>query len=221
MGAYNKEMKRYDPERAPEMRVRDYLRSVTTPRPTLLERVSKKHFWEMRIKWWKLSGRLATLGPSLSVGPRWLTEIRYFRDIVGLRDHIGLDLFSDNPEMVVAGDMHAMPFSESHFRLVFLKNVVDKSYDIRTLVDELIRVTRDKGIVIVDQICGYHGCNPLGRTDIQSAGNLLRVFQARVHVDTLVKQDIDVTGLGDAAGSNARRNNARLALQLHKGPASR
>ena len=152
--------------------------------------------------------------PSLSVGPRWVTEIQFFREVVGLKNHIGLDLFSDDPDLVIAGDMHRMPFPSEHFNLIFLKNIVDKSYRVRTLVEELIRVMEPGGIVIVDQICGYGACNPLTRTDIQHARNLLRLFEARARTHALVCQDVDVSGIGDAKEGSAKRYNARLAIRV-------
>jgi hypothetical protein len=109
-----------------------------------------------------------------------------------------------------------MPFPADHYQLIFLKNVVDKSYDIRRLADELLRVVRPEGIVIVDQICGYGACSPLTRTDIQHARNLLRIFAARAAVKALVCDDVDVSCIGDAAGTGARRFNARLAIQVMK-----
>lgn len=213
MGRYNAATQRY----ASELEVknlRDYLRGVTSAPPTLMERVVRRSFWEIRIALWQLLGKVDGTQPTLSIGPRWLTEIEFFRKIVGLRQHVGLDLFSDNPDLVVPGDMHEMPFPNSRFQLVFLKNVVDKSYNVRKLVQELIRIVQPGGIIIVDQVCGYGACTPLTRTDIQSGRNLLRLFEARTRVKPLVCQDIDISNIGDAKASGERRVNARLAMQI-------
>lgn len=215
MGRHGDAKQRYPAEwQERQIPLRSYLRGVTTAPAGLGERLLRRSFWELRIRLWQLMGRLSPALPSLSVGPRWVTEIRFFREVLGLRGHIGLDLFSDDPELVTAGDMHAMPFPDNHFQLVFLKNVVDKSYDVRTLVTEVIRVLRPGGIVIVDQICGYGACSPLTRTDIQRANNLLRLFAARCVVKTLVCNDIDVSNLGDSAGTGQKRYNARLAVRI-------
>lgn len=179
-----------------------------------IERILRRSFWEIRIALWKLTGAIDGAQPSLSIGPRWITEIDFFRQVLGLRNHFGLDLFSDNRDLVVPGDMHEMPFSRAQFRLVFLKNVVDKSYRVRKLVDELLRVTQPGGIIIVDQICGYGTCTPLTRTDIQRAQNLLRVFRARARVQPLVCRDVDISNIGDAKGRGEKRANARLALRI-------
>ena len=194
--------------------MRGYLRSVTTPPPGILERIARKSFWELKFLKWRSARIIDPVGPSLSIGPRWVSEIEFFRQVVGLQNHIGLDLFSDNPDLVVTGDMHEMPFPQDHFQLVFLKNVVDKSYDIRRLVAELFRVLRPGGVAVVDQICGYGHTNPLTRTDIQSAENLVRVFRRYGAGESLVCDDVDISGIGDAAESGEKRYNARLALRL-------
>ena len=213
MGAHNAESKRYDAHKD-VAQLRNYLRSVTTVPPTLLEKMLRRSFWELKLSRWLSNGMLKKDMPSLSVGPRWVTEIEFFREIVGLQKHIGLDLFSDNSELVTAGDMHKMPFGDGYFQFIFLKNVVDKSYDIRKLVCELIRVLRPGGIVVIDQICGYGSTNPLTRTDIQRAENLARIFDARAKFESLVCDNVDISGIGDSAGTNESRYNARLALRL-------
>jgi SAM-dependent methyltransferase len=212
MGQWNPAMHRY--EARPQMRLKDYLSNVTTAPPTLLERILRRRFWEIKFFLWKLTGKLDPSKPSLSIGPRWVTEILYFREVIGLAKHIGLDLFSDDAELVTAGDMHAIPFQDDHFGFVFLKNTADKSYNIRKLVSELLRVTAPGGIVVIDQICAYGRNSPLSRTDIQSAHNLLKLFEARGTVRPLVCYDVDVSGLGDAEQNAEKRNNARLALQV-------
>ncbi len=212
MGQWNAQMQRYDAR--PQMRLKNYLSNVTTAPPSILERVLRKRFWEIKFALWKMTGKLNPDKPSLSIGPRWVTEILYFREIVGLHKHIGLDLFSDDAELVTAGDMHNQPFSDGNFGFVFLKNTADKSYNIRRLVDELLRVVAPGGIIVIDQICAYGRNSPLSRTDIQSAHNLLKLFQARGKVEPMVCYDVDVSGLGDAQENNEKRNNARLALRV-------
>ncbi len=213
MGRHNASMQRYEAHRTDTL-LKDYLRSVTTAPPSIIERIFRKHFWELKFARWKRTGLLKPCRRSLSVGPRWLTEIAYFREVIGLRRHIGLDLFSDEPELVIAGDMHAMPFPDQHFSFVFIKNTADKSYDIRKLVEELLRVIEPRGLIVIDQVCGYGRCSPLSRTDIQRAANLLRLFQSRARVEPVVCCDVDISGLGDASENNETRRNARLAVQV-------
>jgi SAM-dependent methyltransferase len=151
---------------------------------------------------------------ALSYPPFNPAHLLNIREVVGLNKHIGLDLFSDDSGLVIAGDMHQMPFENNYFNFIFMKNVVDKSYNIRTLVEEIIRVIEPSGIVAVDQVCGYGRCNPLTRTDIQRADNLLKVFQSRCEIKVLVCQDIDISGIGDSQATSETRNNARLAFQI-------
>lgn len=212
MGQYNSESARHDSHR--EGNLRFYMRNVTTVPPSLLQRVTRRSFWELWILFWKLRGFLNETRPSLSIGPRWVTEIEFFREVLGLRQHVGLDLFSDNRELVTAGDMHEMPFPDRHFQLIFIKNTVDKSYNVRKLVEELLRVIRSGGIIVVDQICGYGDCTPLTRTDIQKSENLLRLFRARGKVRALVQSDVDLKSLRLATMGDRANNNARLAIQV-------
>lgn len=194
--------------------LRLYMCGVTTVQPNLLEKLTRRSFWELRIAWWKMRGMLDRTSPSLSIGPRWVTEIEFFRKVVGLKGHIGLDLFSDNEDLVKVGDMHQIPFPDRHFQLIFIKNTVDKSYEVRRLVAELLRVTRSGGIVIVDQICGYGDCSPLTRTDIQKSDNLLRLFRAHSPVQVLVQQDIALINAHSIKVRDRSNNNARLAIRL-------
>lgn len=196
--------------------LRHYLRGVTTVPPSFLERLTRTSYWELWIRWWKIRGWLDANLPSLSIGPRWITEIEFFRAVLGLKGHIGLDLFSSDESLIKVGDMHHMPFPDRYFQLVFIKNTVDKSYHVRRLVAELIRVTRPGGIVIIDQICGYGDCSPLTRTDIQKSENLLRLFRDKSSVRVLVQSDIDLLKRKGAVTRirDRSRNNARLALQM-------
>jgi SAM-dependent methyltransferase len=211
MGAHNANKVRYDPHQGSEA-LPGYLRGVTTPPPRVIERLLGLSYWQIKLKIWQLRGLISSERPSLSVGPRWVTEIEFFRKIVGLKHHVGLDLFSDNPELIKAGDMHDMPLPNDHFDFIFVKNTTDKSYDVRKLVSELIRVVSPRGIIVIDQICGHGAVSPLHRTDIQSAANLLNLYRARADIHPLVCYDIDVRPWS-ADGSTV---NARLAMQIRK-----
>jgi hypothetical protein len=201
---------RYDAEREGPLDL--YLIAVTTPKRTLIERALRESFWGLHIRWWKAIGKINPDSPSLSVGPRWLTEIRYFRDILGLKKHVGLDLFSDDAELVVAGDMHAMPLPDSAYGFIFIKNTMDKSYDIRQLVREIVRVAAPGGIVIIDQNCGHGRTSPIHRTDVQKADNLYRLFAAQTPTKLLVAQNNDIRKIG----SDGSTNNVRLAFKILK-----
>jgi hypothetical protein len=211
-GTYRAMQKPYDPNARGGATLRSYLQSVTTPRPGPLERVLRLSFWEVKIKLWRLLGLVSANKPSLSVGPRWNTEVKFFREIVGLRQHIGLDLSSSDPELIKTGDMHNMPLASDTYNFIFVKNTADKSYEIRKFVGELVRVAAPNGIIVIDQICGHGAVSPIHRTDVQKARNLLKLFQAQVAVKPLVCTDIDVRPLS----RDGSTNNARLAVQVLK-----
>ena len=107
--------------------------------------------------------------PVLTLGPRWVGEIHYFRDVVGFKRAIGLDLFSFSPELVTVGDMHAMPFGDSTFGLIYQRNTFNKSYDIRQALRECVRVLRPGGILVTDDCLAYtDGVSELARTSMPS-----------------------------------------------------
>ena len=125
------------------------------------------------------NGTLDTAEPHLTIGPRWAGEIHYFRDVLGLPETIGLDLFTNDPELVTVGDMHAMPFQDSTFGLVYQRNTFDKSYDIRKALRECVRVLRPGGVLITDDCYAYvYGVSQLSRTSLKHNRQVLRVLGA-------------------------------------------
>jgi len=211
-GAHNKEKSPYDPNERGGASLRTYLRDVTTVRPSVFERLVGLSFWQVKVKLWRMLGLIPANCESLSVGPRWNTEVLFFREVVGFQRHIGLDLSSVDPELIKVGDMHKMPLPSDTYSFIFIKNTCDKSYDIRKFVDELIRVVAPNGIIAIDQICGHGAVSPLHRTDIQKAGNLMKLFAARAKIKTLVCKDINIRKIS----RDGSANNARLAIQVVK-----
>lgn len=117
----------------------------------------------------------------ISLGNRWIGEIAYFRENIGLKKAMGVDLFTNNPEFVVAADMHELPFADDSIKLVFNRGLINKSYDVRVLAQEVLRVLTKDGLFIVETPGPYdYGVSRLGRTDIKSARNLLRLFEGKV-----------------------------------------
>jgi len=170
--------------------------------------------WEKLIATLINRGMLSRYYPSLSVGPRWSTEIEYFRERFNLPMHIGLDLNSDSAGLIVRGDMHSTPFDDAHFQFIFIKNTVDKSYDIRKLVKELSRIVRPGGYIFVDQICGQSFCTPLTRTNIQKSSNLLTLFNAWSGTrKVLVNKDFSLRSIPSKERGDAT-NHALLGIQL-------
>jgi hypothetical protein len=126
-------------------------------------------------------GPLAADDRVICIGNRWLGEILYFRENLGLRKAVGVDLFSSDPELVVAADMHDMPFEDGSVRMIFNRGLINKSYDVRLLIKEFFRVLADDGYLIVETPGPYGwGVSRLGRTDIKGVQNLLRLLRGKV-----------------------------------------
>jgi SAM-dependent methyltransferase len=119
--------------------------------------------------------------PVLTIGPRWVGEIHYFRDRLGLKGTIGLDLFSRDSDLIKVGDMHEMPFEDNTFGLVYQRNTFDKSYDIRRALAECVRVLRDGGVLITDDCYAYTaGVSEMSRTNIKHNRQLIRALEPHV-----------------------------------------
>jgi len=119
--------------------------------------------------------------PVICIGNRWVGEIRYFRENLGLKKTMGVDLFSTAPDLVVAADMHDMPFADNSIKMVFNRGLINKSYDVRLFVREMLRVLTPDGFLIVETPGPYEwGVTRLGRTDIKSVQNLLRLLRGKV-----------------------------------------
>jgi hypothetical protein len=117
----------------------------------------------------------------ICIGNRWVGEIRYFREILGLKKAVGVDLFSPDPELVVAADMHKMPFADNSIKLIFNRGLINKSYDVRILIAEMLRVLTPGGYLIFETPGPYGwGVSRLGRTDIKSFANILRLLHGKV-----------------------------------------
>jgi SAM-dependent methyltransferase len=125
---------------------------------------------------------------AVCIGNRWLGEVLYFRENIGLRNTIGLDLFTTNPELVKVGDMHKMPFADNSVGLIFIRQALSKSYDVRIVIKEMLRVLKDGGMFVIE-IPGPYGWG-VGRmraSDVKSAASLLKLF--RGHVSRVIYKD--------------------------------
>ncbi|MAN80519.1 MAG: hypothetical protein CMM77_11805 [Rhodospirillaceae bacterium] len=97
---------------------------------------------------WPLYNRRAS-ATVLCVGPRSENEI-FMLISKGFRAEniTGLDLISYS-EFVDVGDMHAMPYADNSFDVVFLGWVLGYSNDCQKAANEVIRVTKPGGYVAV------------------------------------------------------------------------
>jgi hypothetical protein len=122
-------------------------------------------------------GNLAKNDKTICIGPRWAGEILYFRQYIGLRETIGIDLLPSQPDLIIASDMHSLPFENNSVKFAFCRGVIDKSYDPRLFAQELKRVLKPDGFVMIESV-GPHpqGVNCVGRTDVKMSANLLKLF---------------------------------------------
>jgi SAM-dependent methyltransferase len=146
-----------------------------------LERPETGDPWSDFIRGLLEKGVISADESHLTIGPRWVGEIHYFRQELGLPKTIGLDLFSHDEEFVKVGDMHDMPFEDSTFGLVYQRNTFDKSYDIRSALGECLRVLRNGGVLISDDCYDYtHGVSEMARTNIRHNNQIARVLEPHV-----------------------------------------
>jgi SAM-dependent methyltransferase len=169
--------------------------------------------WTFLIRREIARGNLLTDEPVICIGNRWLGEILYFRQTLGLVRAKGVDLFSSDPELVVAADMHVMPFADDSIRLVFARGLINKSYDVRLLMRETLRVLKPDGYLIIETPIYRDGLSRLGPTDIKSTTNLLRLWRGKIS-RIIYSDELD----GDKANlhtSNGMRL-ARFFVQIDK-----
>lgn len=149
----------------------------------------------------------------ICIGPRWNSEILYFRNNLGLVNTIGVDLMSKDPNLVVTADMHKLPFGNSSVDLIFCRGTIDKSYDIRALAAEMLRVTKEGGLLAIETLGPYwHGVNPLARTDVKSSKNLLKLFKGKL--TRVIYADDYQLGATQSAVTNA----IRVFVQISHSP---
>src|SRR5262249_34921573 len=96
------------------------------------------------------NGKIAKDEKIICIGNRWLGEILYFRHSICLTNTKGVDLISSNPELVTAADMHNLPYEDNSVKLIFTRGAINKSYDVRVLVKEMLRVLKKDGFLIIE-----------------------------------------------------------------------
>ena len=84
----------------------------------------------------------------LCVGCRNAVELNEFR-ARGFADVVGIDLFSQHPDILVM-DMHEMTFADESFDVIFSSHSLEHSYDLDRVVGEISRVARREALVAAE-----------------------------------------------------------------------
>jgi len=120
----------------------------------------------------------------LSIGPR--SEIEIFALLAAGFSKAkirAVDLFSYSP-LVELGDMHALPFPDNSFDILFIGWVLTYSRNHQLAAREILRVCRDKAIVVLaGDYCDDNIDNPAfknKRMYVKSCDQLLSLFQGHV-----------------------------------------
>jgi SAM-dependent methyltransferase len=87
-------------------------------------------------------------GRVLCVGCRNTLELDRFR-AHGFEDVVGIDVFSQREDIKVM-DMHRMTFPDDSFDVVYASHVLEHSYDVDRVAEEIVRVARDGAVVGVE-----------------------------------------------------------------------
>jgi len=84
----------------------------------------------------------------LCIGSRNTAEIDYFRS-KGAKNVVGIDLYSEDQAILVM-DMHQMTFPDDHFDIIYSCHSLEHAYDIQKVVNEIVRVGRPGGLVVIE-----------------------------------------------------------------------
>jgi SAM-dependent methyltransferase len=114
--------------------------------------------------------------PVLSIGPRNEVELDVLRREGRFERVTAIDLWSASPRIRRA-DMHAMPFADHAFSLIFASHVFEHAWDFARVARECLRVLRPGGYVFSATPRGF-APNEHDRYCFDSAAELLRWFEA-------------------------------------------
>jgi len=150
--------------------------------------------------------RHAATSKVLSVGPRSEAEILGLMASGFMPENIhGLDLISYS-EFVDLGDMHAMPYEDDTFDIVFLGWVISYSDDVQRVADEVMRVAKPGAHVAIgvernprtaDELADESGYR-LDSTEYKTTDQLLNLFDGRV-ASVPFRNDVDETMMDEVA----------------------
>ena len=129
-------------------------------------------------------GKPSSASKILCIGCRNTAELDYFQS-KGLKNLIGIDLFSENHRIQVM-DMHDLTFREDTFDIVYSSHSLEHSYDIDKVAKEIIRVARNQGIIAIEVPVRYT-TTQADRFDLKNVNGVLELFMP--HINELLWSD--------------------------------
>ena len=145
----------------------------------------------------------------LCVGCRNGVELDEFRSR-GFGRVVGVDLFSQREDIQVM-DMHDLAFGDDSFDVVYSSHSLEHSYDVGTVVRELIRVGREGGLAAVE-VPVRHQADPADRANFAGVDALRKAFEPYVAQELLAEEQPPRSPTNDQ-GSDV----ARLVFRIGKG----
>jgi SAM-dependent methyltransferase len=112
--------------------------------------------------------------PVLSIGPRNEVELDALERDGGFTNVTAIDVWSGSPRIRRA-DMHALPFADASFSLIFASHVFEHAWDFARVASECIRVLRPSGYVFCATPRGFEP-DAHDRYCFDKADNLLGYF---------------------------------------------
>lgn len=113
----------------------------------------------------------------LCIGSRNIEELDHIKS-KGVEKVIGIDIFSENPAILVM-DMHHLKFPDASFDVVYSSHSLEHAYDAQKVIQEIIRVARPHAVVAIEVPIRYE-TRDADRLDFESAENLISQFQPYV-----------------------------------------
>ena len=137
----------------------------------------------------------------LCIGPRNVVEIDYIRS-KGAKSVTGIDLYSEHKDIQVM-DMHNMTFADNSFDVVYSSHSLEHSYDIKQVVNEIVRVARPHAHIAIEMPIQFE---PRG-ADLVNIGNiqaLRALFEDHVSQNLWVEEQRPHTPRNDSGASIVR-----------------
>lgn len=166
--------------------------------------------WEEIVKTLTItSGILDSKSKVLLLEPRWVNEVFSFKKRFGFENVAGVASFSTNENVISIGDMHTMKFDSNTFDVIYQRNTLSLSYNVRALLDECIRILKNNSILIIDNALDYKiGVNPIIRTNIHSTQWIIEFLKTKTTA-VLYNKEVIMT-------NDARDKYGQLIIQIRK-----